>query len=82
MIDVVEADIIVHFSRHFLGGWHGFAVVSDRGLSLTMGFLGRYVVNANYYLVVVCLTFFGTHLLTYRLVPDFDIIIFINLFLS
>ena len=82
MIDVVEADISLRFPRHFLGGWHGFAVVSDRGLSLTMGFLGRYVVNANYYLVVVCLTFFGTHLLTYRLVPDFDIIIFINLFLS
>ena len=30
VIDVVEADISLHFSRHFLGGWHGFAVVSDR----------------------------------------------------
>ena len=30
VIDVVEADISLHFSHHFLGGWHGFAVVSDR----------------------------------------------------
>ncbi len=30
VIDVVEADISSCFSHHFLGGWHGFAIVSDR----------------------------------------------------
>ena len=33
MIGMVEADISLHFPRHFLGGWHGFAVVSDKGLT-------------------------------------------------
>ena len=31
VIDVVEADISSRFPRHFLGGWHGFAIVSDKG---------------------------------------------------
>jgi hypothetical protein len=39
VIDVVEADISLHFSRHFLGGWHGFAIVSDRGLTRRAWFI-------------------------------------------
>ena len=54
VIDVVEADIIVLFSHHFPWGWHGFAIVSGRGLTSVCGFSHHIftVANCKYFILL------------------------------